>query len=409
MNWILFCLAILCMYAIVRQRGVFSADALVGFIFLLYGFSLFFDHHFFGVSRISMPSLGTLHYNDDNYTLILLYYTLFLSFYTLTVLYRSRETTNNLDQRQKLILNPRIYTVFNLCSSILFIVLFNDFLGLERTEKLVIAKQNKAMSFVAGLSMIGLIVVGRAAFERKNILWHEAIFVLSAISFGIVEGGREVFIYVLVVLLPEFAKRKNKLMPLLAIGTLVFSISIWKALSTYIFVFGDSTGLIEHISATYRFSLTALDPIGSLLLLNAFLDGSTLFNEMYGSYIFNTVGQIGNVLGVIEHQSISNRVVSHFSESVARRGGGFAFSGILESLLNFSHLGPVVSGFFVGWLMRARNSLVQHSALSQLFGCFLIILSLKLVRTELAVLLKLYLLPMLILLTLFRVKGAIRS
>tara|TARA_B100001564_G_scaffold349787_1_gene353373 strand:- start:3399 stop:4463 length:1065 start_codon:yes stop_codon:yes gene_type:complete len=352
-----------------------------------------------------MPSLGTLHYNDLNYTQILIYYTLFLSFYTIATLYRPTKNAINPVYQQNLILNPTIYTVFNLFSSILFIILFFDFLGLERTEKLAIARQNKAVSFIAGLSMIGLIVVGRAAFDRKHILWHESLFALSAISFGIIEGGREVFIYVLVVLLPEFAKRRNKLLPLIAIGALVFSISLWKAISTYIFVFGDSTGLVEHISANYKFSITALDPIGSLLLLNAFLDGSTLFSDMYGSYVSNTLGQIGNVFGVVEHQSISNRVVSFYSRSVARRGGGFAFSGILESLLNFSHLGPLVTGFFVGWLMRTRNSVVQNPALSQLFGCFLIIISLKLVRTELAVLLKLYLLPMIILLAIFRLKG----
>ena len=94
-----------------------------------------------------------------------------------------------------------------------------------------------------------------------------------------------------------------------------------------------------------------MDPIGSLLLLNNYLDGSVFFADYYFSYLVNTIKQVLGALGIIDYDSLSVASVKNFDYQFYLRGKGFAFSGILESMLNFWYFGPAVLGYSVGFIL----------------------------------------------------------
>ena len=405
MNSVLFFLYLFTLLLIARSNGLFSVEFIVSLIFFIYGFSFYIDHHFSSLESITYGALGSLHYRDSNHTKILLSYTIFGLFYFLGVFARSNRRADRRSRGENIVRNTRLYRLLLLIMSFVFVYLLLQLQGMERLQKIEYLGSHKLLTSISAVGMLSTLFVGRDIIERNNgITWQELLFLISAFGYGLFEGGREVFVYSILLFLPEINKRRNKLVPFLFAGITVFIVSIWKSVSTYVFVLGDIELLLDFLVNNYRFSISYLDPAGSLLLLNSFMNGEELYETMRLSYIFNVFGQIGNIFGFIEYESISKRVVEYYSEDTYRKGGGFAFSGILESFLNFGCFGPLILGYSVGKLLRVRRFIFRNGALQRLYGLMFIIVSMKLVRTELAVVLKLYLLPLILLWVLFRMK-----
>ena len=70
---------------------------------------------------------------------------------------------------------------------------------------------------------------------------------------------------------------------------------------------------------------------------------------------------------------------------------GTAFSMILESFLNFWYLGPFIIGYFITYLFYETEKVAGIYYKLHYFIFFIFIV--KIVRTELAVVLKLYIFP----------------
>jgi hypothetical protein len=289
--------------------------------------------------------------------------------------------------------NKWVYKVVTISITGLFWYIFLNINGLERMEKVAFLNTHGVLNFITSLGMLAILFVGREVLDTKKASWYEALFLFSALWYGLFEGGREVFIYFILILLPEFRKLKNVVIPLIGLSLVAFLISIWKVVSSYVFVLGDIEMLITFIAKNYTFSFTYLDPAASLLLINSYLDGAELYDTLEFSYVLNVLGQIANVFHLIEYESISKRVIQFYNHDVFSRGGGFAFSGILESILNFGYLGPAIIGYMLGVILRLRKLIFTNKNAETVFGLILVVLCVKLVRTELAVVLKLYVMP----------------
>ena len=79
-------------------------------------------------------------------------------------------------------------------------------------------------------------------------------------------------------------------------------------------------------------------------LLNNYFDGAKIFDNLNLSYVINTFSQFLGSLKIIDYQSIGKQIVEYFDPLAYSKGKGFAFSGILESLLNFWYFGPAIFG-----------------------------------------------------------------
>ncbi|MDC1535101.1 O-antigen polysaccharide polymerase Wzy, partial [Flavobacteriaceae bacterium] len=224
----------------------------------------------------------------------------------------------------------------------------------------------------------------------------ELVFLIITLLYGLIEGGREIFIYVILILIPYFKTLKNKLVLFLFFPVFLFLITTWKAISIFVFQIGDVEQFSEWFSADLSFTFSSLDPIVSVLLLNNYLDGIKIFDNFYFSYIINTFSQFFAALNIYEYQSISKQIVEYFDPTAYSDGKGFAFSGILESLLNFWYFGPMFLGLICGGILSKIRRFKTDTILSNILAIFFIIIILKLIRTELAVVLKIYLLPMIL-------------
>ena len=400
---------------VIKKFSFYSYETMIFAIFFVYGFSFYLDYHLFGIDTIIYGGLGQINYSSVNYQIICFLYTLFLLFYyialnlsvnvkfkpinskggeinKITSLSNTYSSKNNFGVSKVILL---FYTIFSL---FLCTILFN----LQRLDKIDFLTSNKLIDFVSIIgTYIFIIVASKFIHYKSRVSFLEKLFILSSISLGLLSGGREIFIYLFLISLAYFNSYKSKILPLVMSFAGIIFVSIWKAVSIFLFVIGDRNAFWSFLINDFRFSITSLDPIGSLLLLNNYLNGSKFFSDYYFSYFFNTINQFFGALGIIDYDSISVSTVKYFDYASFSRGQGFAFSGILESMLNFGYLGPPILGFFTGYILSVLKNKNLPDFKITILKIFFTIIMLKLVRTELAVVLKLYLIPMIIAYSMF--------
>ena len=406
---ILFFICVFLLCILIKKYSIFSFETIVYSIFFIYGFSFYIDYHLFDIESVSFGGLGLINFHSNNYLIICFLYTLFLFFYSLGLIKNKykficlktkdsniesiNSTSDKLFSLQKYSVSNFILFFYISLYSFLILFLFR----LDRVDKISFLSSNKIITSIATIgTFIFIIICTKSIFNKSKINIFEKLFIVSSLLFGLIEGGREIFIYIFLVLLPYFKSSRNKIIPFLILLLGITGIIIWKAVSVWVFKSGDVQGLQDYLTTDFKFSITSMDPIGSLLLLNNYLDGSVFFADYYFSYLVNTIKQVLGTLGIIDYDSLSVASVKHFDYQFYLRGKGFAFSGILESMLNFWYFGPAVLGYSVGFILSNLKKYFSSEFKIKVIKIFLVILLLKLVRTELAVVLKIYLLPMII-------------
>jgi hypothetical protein len=128
--------------------------------------------------------------------------------------------------------------------------------------------------------------------------------------------------------------------------------------------------------------------IGISLLSNYF--NNSIYSNYYFSYIINTFYQLLRTLTGNKYPSLGEHSSEYFTNSQM----GTAFSAILESLLNFGYLGPFILPVILFFIIK--KFLKNNNRFYYLFSAIAVFLVIKLVRTELAVILKLYVIPILL-------------
>ena len=401
------CVVLLCI--LIKKYSIFSFETIVYSIFFIYGFSFYIDYHLFGIESVSFGGLGSINFSSDNYLIICFLYSVFFFFFLLGliknkykfILLKTKESNiESINSTSVKLFSVQKHSVSNFI--LLFYISLYSFLtlllfSLDRVDKISFLSSNKIITSIATIgTFIFIIICSKSIFNKSKINIFEKLFIVSSLLFGLIEGGREIFIYIFLVLLPYLRSFRNQIIPYLFIFLGFIGLVLWKAVSIWLFKLGDVQGLQNYLATGFEFSITSMDPIGSLLLLNNYLDNSIFFADYHFSYLVNTIKQFLGAFGLIDYDSLSVASVKHFDYQFYQRGKGFAFSVFLESMLNFWYFGPAVLGYFVGFILSNLKKYSLSEFKIRVIKIFLVILLMKLVRTELAVVLKIYLLPMLI-------------
>jgi len=379
-----------------RKFGVVN-PIFLGFVpFFVYGQSFFMDNLFLGIDRMDLDGFERMNIDGARYLSVEVVYFLFLIGYAIVPLL--------IKKSNKVLVEWHAYryrTIYNIVLNIFFsfILMFMVFqlLALDRFEKISVLRSNKLLSIPANIATFGVIILFllRRMTPKKNNLF--LILFVSVIGYGIIEGGREIFVYIGISYL--FSRENIKITIPKILGTffLLGFVILWKPISVFILQNNDPAGFMLWMGSNFSFSISGQDPKASVFMISDYIEGSSFYEQFRFSYITNTVMQFLRTFKLVSYQSIGERVVYHYNPKFAKKGGGLAFSGILESLLNFWYLGPLVLGAFLSYVSARINSLkFKDRYLYILLSTFFVILCLKLVRTEMAVVLKIYVLPMLI-------------
>lgn len=235
---------------------------------------------------------------------------------------------------------------------------------------------------------------------KKKISLIDLLIFFSLLSFSIIVKERE---FVVILFFSLILKRKiNKL----SISVIIFSILMfllvlyYKTLSVYILSLINSVDisfvdLIYNVSINGNISLAGSDPASPLAVLVEYLRGDHFLYTAYNySYVTNTIAQFLRTFGLMEWNSLSELTKYHYTDDQM----GTAFSMILESILNFWYFGPFIIAIILGTIAKYLLSRFSNrfDILYAPVCLFYFIFILKLVRTELAVVLKIYVIPIII-------------
>lgn len=376
-----------------RRFGFINPIVIPYFIFFIYGQSFYLDSLIIGMDNL--VGFITVHINSKEYKIVSSLYTLFAVFYLIPILFYRKGPSNRYKLQDYYFINNKyltwiIISIFSI--AILYMAIKLGFSN--RFEKVQIQSQNKQFVFLVSFTGFGLIFMAiKTAFSRNKAWLPLLVFICVITINALTEGGREFFVYFALSYL--FFQRKFHLSWIqYLLGSILFSILVvWKAFSSLFLEKGDFA-LFVNVTKEFPFTLSGIDPTSSILIISSYYTGDHIgfFSQYYYSYIFNNLGQFFRTFGIVEYESIGKAITKYFNSD-----HGLAFSGIMESVLNFGFFGPVFLGVFLGLVSiliysKHNNDPIFYSILSV---CFIVVI-MKLVRTELAVVLKIYILPMII-------------
>ena len=299
--------------------------------------------------------------------------------------------------------NPRLYFEFRIgflswifaVTTLLALLLYSYLsFGLDRfSTKSLLAHPALFLGYQFCLFVVALLI--SETFQYHKSLWLFSVIVM----FVFMIAGFEREPVAILAFYGFFALQGKKIgiRSVLIVFLTLFVAFAYKPFYIFVIQKGDWVGfwiLLEQRS----FSFAGLDPGASMFLLMDYLEYGG-YEEYRFSYLTNTIDQFFRALGISHTLSLGEYATVYR----ANRGAGIGFSVIVESMLNFGYLGPLVTGYSIGVLTKlvqyyfstARGILVAYSLIIML-----------LMRTELAVILKLNLIPFLPLFFLFyRIKN----
>lgn len=388
-------LALILLFIVGSRYKYSSVEFISLFIFFLYGYSLELDYYIFGVEMLQIPGLQRLYVGSDTYLLIRGLYLSFMIGYFAVVMSGRGQRIVEIESSNKL-----IHKILLILWSFLLLYLSMKLYGLHRLEKMRFISNIKYLHYFSSIGMIYSIGVLWTYSKYGRISMLERLLLLSVFVYGIMDGGRELFVYVLLGIIPFIQTNKRMIPVLIITSSMIFALALWKPVTAALAAGLTLDQMFEAITTSGYFSISGLDPKPSLLLISNYLEGNNMFEDMAGSYVINMFGQIGSAVGLVDYTSLARTIMLRVNESAAVEGVGLAFSGILESLLNFWIFGPFILGMILALLIRLSRSYMNLNMIYVFLG----LIALKLVRTELMVVFKLYGLPMLICAALFMMK-----
>lgn len=371
-----------------------SVPFLILGVFLFYSQCLFLDYILFGLESISYGKLLSMSvFSDDYFHIVLLYLTFFIGFGGVLLL--ADPPTLILEEvhvyKENILYN--LILLIGVCLVVIYIT--KNVYGAGRLEKITFYTSHKFLSIPINIATFGCLILFFKNLVNRKGSFIFYILAIVIVGFGLVEGGREIFIYILFAYLFSRNKTtinfKEVLLGIFCFGLIIF----WKMISVFIFELNDATRMVRFVSDNYRFSFSNMDPQTSLLMIRDYINGDPFYDQYRFSYVINTLKQLLRTFRLIEYNSISESVSAYYIPVSSRSGAGVAFSGLLESMLNFWFFGPVILGVTLGWISLKIYYLKYKSFFMYgLLSLFFMIICVKLVRTELAVILKIYVLPM---------------
>ena len=358
---------------------------------IFYANSLFLDYLFFDQNyiQLNVMSISGVNVSDINYLIIVLLTFLYvigvhMSFSSATKSTGFNELTKrtqlqNLYYEKNNTYNPLKFFFIFICLAYLLVVSF-EIIGLDRNEVRALGNPIRLLMMMSTFTYLCFSLMYKWKFKLLNV-----IILLILIFYSIVSFQRENIAILAFALLLNSKPKKITLLHM-SIGILmIIFLSYYKYL---VFLFNLFATDVEIANIDFKpFRFVNVDPITSILMLSDFIDDRSVYITYYGSYIINTLMQFVR-MGV----DVNWISISEFTQEYYTRGEmGTAFSMIMESILNFWYFGPFVVGYFITFLFykTTKAAAIYYKLLYLIFFIFM----LKFVRTELAVVLKLYIFP----------------
>lgn len=385
-------------FLIKKKYGVISVPFFISCVFFIYGQCFFIDYVLFGIEEIGYGRLVSMNvFSDDYLYILLLYLTFFIGFGSVLLLANPKPPRIKIKEVHVYREN-KFYNLFLLVSVCLLVIYIVQIIyGAARLEKIEFYSSNKLLIIPLNVATFGWLILffKNLVNYKRSIPFY--IYSIAIVGFGLTEGGREIFIYIFFAYL--FSRDRNSVSyKEIFLGVFIFIlITFWKVISIFVIKLNDIPGMLNFIQSKFQFSFTGLDPLASLLMIRDFINGDSFYDQFQYSYIINTFKQILRTFNLIEYNSFGESIALYYIPEAAKSGAGLASSGILESMLNFWYFGPTILGVVVGWIaLKIYNLKYKSTFLYGVMSLFFTIICIKLVRTELAVVLKIYFLPMIV-------------
>ena len=397
-NLMLLLLHLLILTKAARRFGFHRYQFIALVVVFFYSMSLQLDYLLLGIDEVSSTSMGSrLGVMDTQYLVINLLYIcfslsfLFFSIKAERVSFGGIRSGVAIENRTSI--NKPLYLLVAMALCFIMVSSSLSKYGLGRGEikedasafSVVISQAAIYMTcilvlidrknrYITGLLLLAFAFYAMASFERENAI---LLLMLVFYTFCIVPAANG-----------RYKVRYVRSLVLLSLG--VAFLYIYKGLVLYLITSGmDYSSKTALVGSAGNFSFSAIDPAVTLMLIKEYLV-KDIYGGYYFSYVTNTLLQFLSFLGVGDHVSLGRYATEYYT------GGsmGTGFSMIVESMLNFYYFGPFILGmvlpFFLryGYVRLARFGL----AADMLLGFVLI----KLVRTEFAVILKLYVVPLIV-------------
>lgn len=303
--------------------------------------------------------------------------------------YPTRYRLAQLDLRADQILNNARITNFSLMclfASILLVIGYViQFYGLSRGE--IKALSTPIRTLISQFSFF-LIVFNFIFFKSYRFL-SVIIFVLMLV-FCIFSAERENIVMLFLSLALRMPPVKFDFKAVILILVLLILVMYYKFFIISLSLFFTNDLSYEAVENMFSRSMTfsGMDPATSIHLFNEYLLGGLSYDNYWGSYLINTCMQFLRTFSDLSWPSLAETSTEYFTSGKM----GTAFSFQLEALLNFWYFGPLILGYFLARLFLFIDS-KSDKRFFKLHYFIWFIFILKIVRTELAVVLKLYLLP----------------
>ncbi len=115
---------------------------------------------------------------------------------------------------------------------------------------------------------------------------------------------------------------------------------------------------------------------GHYIVFNDILKNMDKVDRLYGlSYLKAPLTLVPGAINPDRYEGLSIWFVKKFYPDTAKKGGGFAFSFVAESFINFGPIGPLFIGFLLGLLLAKLWKITIfkfRTALS--FACYMLVI-----------------------------------
>jgi hypothetical protein len=397
---IIFILEISIFFAMSKRVEYYSPVLFFVALPVFYANSLFLDHVISNRGLLELTSMApTLSVDSSTYLVIVLFTFLFTIGVYSAYLAKSRRFNAFCMQRKTQILEfdlqnnyswLKLLTIF-LCLFYIVLLIYQIY-GLGRNDIKALSSPVRSILSSSTFIFLCFSLMYRWRFKALNTL-----ILVTLLTYSILSFERENILLVIFALVVNRPPLRLSAFHMFA-GLFLFGLMVYyKALVWSVIGFINGQGMDQIMSnlSSKGVRLTHVDPAASLLMLADFIDNDSVFIDYYGSYFVNTIMQILRMISDVHWASLGEFSTQYYTNGKM----GTAFSMIIESILNFSYVGPLVIGFVITYVFFKTEKINSIYYKLHYFIWFLFML--KFVRTELAVVLKLYILPAIIAYLLF--------
>ena len=225
--------------------------------------------------------------------------------------------------------------------------------------------------------------------SRKLLL----IYSFVAIIYCVFTYEREPIVFFVVLLALRFSK-KIKIKYAILVGIIsLFVLSYYKAFYLIILRGLDSQIFFEYVSNN-PISLSKIDPIASFSLLHDYFYSKPMFYNAYNfTYFTSFIDQFNRYVNGQTTYSMSKVASTYYVGDTY----GLAYSMILESIINFWYFGPIILGILTRIIYKFLKTKFYY--LKEVIDLIFIMFFLSFVRTELIVMSKVFIFPIIIFLS----------